>query len=168
MLQRHSRPFRIYVHHTDDCLATEGPLPKDRHCTCNVTLNSVRVTKVAISITYLCVYARMRLWVCTCILCVCVCVCGWMRLRELARMYPYLPRMQGVAILSSAASLGAHFSTLYQDFRGGDLSMKCVFSFLIRILSKTFLILKTYQCDIDINVKTSLCKLPIILYFIKT
>ena len=43
------------------------------------------------------------------------------------------------------------------------LSTKSVFWFSLQLLSKTFLILRIIQRDIVINVKTSSCKVPVIL-----
>jgi predicted DNA-binding protein (MmcQ/YjbR family) len=48
------------------------------------------------------------------------------------------------------------------------LNIKCVFWFSLRLLSKTFLILKRIQRDIVINVKTSPCKVPSFLFLILT
>ena len=41
--------------------------------------------------------------------------------------------------------------------------MKCVFLFSLQLLSETFLILRRIQRDITMNVKTILCKEPVIL-----
>jgi hypothetical protein len=38
-----------------------------------------------------------------------------------------------------------------------------VFSFSLQLLSKTFFILRRIQRDIAINVKTSSCKVPVII-----
>jgi hypothetical protein len=43
------------------------------------------------------------------------------------------------------------------------LKLKCVFCFSLQLLSKTFLTLTRIQQDIVINVKTSSCKVPVIL-----
>ena len=69
--------------------------------------------------------------------------------------------MERAATLSSAASLAPpHFSTLYhkrQDFRKKKLlNRKYLFSFSIQILFETFVIIKTVQRDVVVNVKTSL------------
>ena len=43
------------------------------------------------------------------------------------------------------------------------LNIKCVFRFLVQLLFETFLILRIIQRDIVINVKTSSCKVPVVL-----
>ena len=69
-------------------------------------------------------------------------------------------------ILSSVASLAPPcFSTLSHkrhDFRK-KLNIKCVFGFSLQLLSETFLIIRRIQRDIVINVKTTSCKVPVIL-----
>jgi hypothetical protein len=65
-------------------------------------------------------------------------------------------------LLSCVASLTApHFFTIWGGGGGEILNIKCVLVF-IRLLSKTFLILRKIQRDIVINVKTSSCKVPVI------
>jgi hypothetical protein len=50
------------------------------------------------------------------------------------------------------------------DFRKEKLlNVKSVFRFFLRLVSETFLILRRIQRDIVINVKTSSCKVPVIL-----
>ena len=43
------------------------------------------------------------------------------------------------------------------------LNIKCVFRFSLQLLFETFLVLRINQRDIIINVKTSSCKVPVIL-----
>jgi hypothetical protein len=66
------------------------------------------------------------------------------------------------------ASLASpHFSTLAHkrhDFRKKELlNIKWVFWFSLQLSSKTFLFLRRIRRDIVINVKTSSCKVPVIL-----
>jgi nitrate reductase NapE component len=97
-----------------------------------------------------------------------VCVGARGRGNVLARVWPYLSSMQRVrALLSSAASVAPINSlTCHKryDFRGKELlNLKCVFLFSLQLLSKTFLILRRVQRDIVIIVKTSSCKVRVIL-----
>jgi hypothetical protein len=47
--------------------------------------------------------------------------------------------------------------------KGKLLNIKCVSRFSLQLLSKIFLIVRSVQHDIIINVKTSSCKVPVIL-----
>jgi hypothetical protein len=70
-------------------------------------------------------------------------------------------------ILSSAASLAPpHFSTLSHkrhDFRKKVIECKMCALIFSTFLSRTFLILRIIQRDNVINVKTSACKVRVIL-----
>jgi hypothetical protein len=65
-----------------------------------------------------------------------------------------------------------YFSTLSHtrnDFRGKRLLItKCVFRLSLQILLETFLILRTIQPDITINIQRASCKVPVILISVKS
>ena len=89
-----------------------------------------------------------------------------MRGRVLVRVYSCLSSMQrACAVLSAAALAPPLVSTLSQkrhDFRVKITGKKmCVFS--VQLLFEIFLIQTRIQRDIAMNVKTSLCKVPVIL-----
>jgi hypothetical protein len=77
--------------------------------------------------------------------------------------------MQRIAVLSFADPLPLpHVSTLSHerknDFRKKKVSdMKCVFLFSLQLLFEAFLIVRRVQQDIVISVKTSSCKVPVIV-----
>ena len=108
---------------------------------------------------FACVHASM---------CVRACVCEWIGVSARVRKYASLliqyvtPRRHIVRVLSPI-----YFSILSHkrhDFREKkSLNIKCVFWFFLQLLFETFLILRRIQWDIIINVKTSSCKLPVIL-----
>jgi hypothetical protein len=136
---------------------------QDRQRTYNVTLTHVHETTCrvkAISIMYFCV-------------CVCVCVCvfvgvgGWARECACARVALLIQRAarRHVAIcgLSSSTTFFVIISLMAQCSEKKWLNTKCVFWFSLQLLFEIFLIVRIIQRDIVINVKTSSCKVTVIL-----
>ena len=100
--------------------------------------------------------------------CVCVCVCVGTQTLACACARVALLLQHGTRLHTVICGLGLrHISRHYlidgKILREKLLNVKCVFWFSLQILAKTFLILKRIQRNIVINVKTSLCKVPVIL-----
>jgi len=73
--------------------------------------------------------------------------------------------MSHIVLLSEACPTLPHLSTLFHKqhgFRERLLNVKYLFRFFLKILSETFLILRTER-DIVMNVHWSSCKVPVIL-----
>jgi hypothetical protein len=69
-------------------------------------------------------------------------------------------------VLSSVASLAASCSSALSHTRHNfrkKLIIKCAFRFSLHLLSEPFLILRSIQRDVIINVPGSSCKVPVIL-----
>jgi hypothetical protein len=114
----------------------------------------------AINITYLCV--------CVCVfvrLCLGACACAYVRE---ALLIQHATRMRHIMKPFVAPQSPPYVSTLSHkryDFRGGGEVIEhkmCVLIFCT-VLSKTFLILSRIQRDIVISVKTSSCKVQVII-----
>ena len=112
----------------------------------------------------------MYIFTCVC-MCACVCECAGAFVCActcalVALLTQHAKRM-GRIISSSVASLApSYFSTLSHkrhDFRKTLLNTKCVFWVSVQLLSKMSFILRRIQRDVIINVKTSLCEVPVIL-----
>ena len=91
-----------------------------------------------------------------------------MWVQERGRVFAYLSSMPRAGAMLPASSLAPpYFSSLSHkrhDFRKKITGHKtCVFGFYLQLLFKTLLILRRIQRDIVINVKTSTCKVPVIL-----
>ena len=96
-------------------------------------------------------------------MCVCVCVnvsaCACTRV---ALLIQHAPRIRHIVRLSRS---NIFFDIISNGtiFGKSLLNVKCVFWFSLQLLSKTCPILIIIQRDIVINVKTSSCKVPVIL-----
>ena len=103
------------------------------------------------------------------ITCVCVCVCVCVRARafmHVALLIQHATCMCHIVMSFVARLAPPYFLTLshkWHDFWKKSYGMYNLFWFSLQLLSKTFLILRRIQQDIVINVKLSLCKVPIIL-----
>jgi len=77
----------------------------------------------------------------------------------------YANRMRSIILSSLARLVLPYFSTLFSkrhDFRLKVMNIKC-FHFFLRVLSETFLVLRVIRRDAIINVRTSSCKVPVII-----
>ena len=94
----------------------------------------------------------------------------WVRICSLS--YPgrnaHAPYYIATCGLSTCANILPHYLTNDAIFGKTLLNINCVFLFPLQILSETFLILRTIQWDIIINVRISSCEVPVILMFIGT
>ena len=89
--------------------------------------------------------------------CACACV-------RVTLLIPHATRMLHI-VTSFVAPLASKLSHNGHDFRKKKLlNIKCVFRFSVQLLSRTFLILSGIQLDTVTNVKTSSCKVPVILF----
>ena len=118
--------------------------PSRSHCCCGK----------AVSNKYFCVRAPMR---------GCGCTGAGVGVRFCACSPTYSMRLYIVCGFLAPP----HFSTLLQTARFSGkkklLSIKCVFWFPLQLLFDTFLILRRIRRDIVINVKTSSCKMSVII-----
>jgi hypothetical protein len=110
-----------------------------------------------------CVCACVRMGPCVyrlagALACACMRACG---------LTQHAKRMRRI-ILSSVTGLAVryffrHYLINGAIFEGKSLSIKCVFWFSLQISSEKFLVVRRFQRDIVINVKTSSCKVHVIL-----
>ena len=89
-----------------------------------------------------------------------------MGVRACSLTYPECNAMRHTVTSFEAPLAVPYFPTLshkWHDFRKKLLDIKCVFRFSLQLLSKSFLILRRIWRDTVINVRTSSCKVPVIL-----
>ena len=100
-----------------------------------------------------------------CYMFLCVCACARTRAFAFARVALLIENSTPVRriVCSPSPPYFSTFSNERQDFRKNLLNIKYVFRFSLRLLFEKLLILRRTQRDIDINMKTSSCKVPAIL-----
>jgi hypothetical protein len=136
------------VRHT--CCTCLFKSQQERQCTHNVIL--WRVHEILLPLKS----CKSYIFLCAC---VCARVCVGARPCACARVVLHIQHATRIAILSAASLAPPNFSILSQTARFSKnlWNIKCVFRFSL------LLIIKITQRDIVINVKTSSCKIPVIL-----
>ena len=154
-----SKPIANLQNRTENITAKQRRIRQAMHVLRNTEARSRnhRCRGKAINITHVCVTMRMR----ACgypgaLACVCACV------HTCSLAYP---TFNAYVTLFVALSLHIfrHYLINGAIFGNKLLKIMCVFWFSLQLLSKKFLMLRRIQRDIIINVKTSPCKVPVIL-----
>jgi hypothetical protein len=118
---------------------------QDRHCMYNVTMRRVPVTIVA-----------MEKKTNSCIFWVCVCIRSYPKCKEHASYCFVICGPSGSTVFPRCLISGTNFGKKVTEW-------KCVFWCPLHLWSETFTILRILHPDTIINVRGSLCKVPVIV-----